>query len=1199
MYLSEIEIFGFKSFAQKTNIKFNQGITAIVGPNGCGKTNIVDAIRWCLGEQKSGMLRSDKMENVIFNGTAYKKPMGMSEVSLTIHNTKGILPTEFTDLTITRRIFRSGESEYLLNKNICRLKDITNLFMDTGIGANAYSVIELKMVETILSSKAEERRAMFEEAAGVKKYKHRRRLAINKLDEVKSDLIRVNDIVTEVTKKVNSLERQARKANKYNNLSSTLKEVELDFAERELALFKQQEYDLKNNNTENVDKKNNLENEIRNSTEQLNALKQSSIDIEKILNEKRQEISSRTDKIHTIQNSLSVSEERKSSIKNNIEKYSSELEDLKVQLNKTQESLTRSKDEHLKITGNIEKSRQENEELSIHLTEKKSQLEDKRNVLKSKSDEMIDRINLITNTENELSNADNSLDERNNLISKLNQKILDLTNNVTKTVEYIAELNVEKENTSSRLKEIEETYTQKQEDKENLVKKLDVLKANKLEQEGNIKAANDKITFLQELVDNLDGFSKGTKTLVENSTWSKQGMALLAHVGHSTSKFRIAIESALKNNLDNILLESIDDLMRGIRLLKKDKIGKASFYLPGVKPELSKGFIKKLQNWNYKKQVNNIVNEQGVLGFASEFVEADIKWHHYFKILLEGVVVVDNLETAMTLVKKYSEFQYSTLDGDYINIFGVIEAGSVPKADDTIFGRIQLLDELIKDIPDKEINLNQIEQSIQEIELRINEIDLKELSSQGKMLVNDLANIEKQIAQFEFEQNKCNDEIDTSQDEIKNLTLAVDELVNKKQSILEKQGKLRQEKYDAEIELTELENSFNDFEANFNSLLEQQNNQKLQLERIQGDKRNLLNNIEQAEKNIEQTENTIAKRVNDINDSREYISNIENEIEKKNAELIELQKHKEIIQAEEKETKDKYTELRITISALEKDQNNLRNERELLADQLHSTDIKLNELKLNAENLIEHIKERYSISIEYKEFDDLEDYNFEETRKQVNELKERVKDLGPINLLAYSEFEEEKQRQEFLLKQRDDLYESERDIVKTIEEINNTAQKKFLDTFEKIRGHFTEIFRGLFNPGDEADLRLEDHIDPLEAKIEIIAKPKGKRPTSIELLSGGEKTLTAIALLFAIYLVKPSPFCILDEIDAPLDDANVDRFTKILDDFSNDTQFIVVTHNKRTMEAAETMYGVTMQDEGVSKLVSVMFNEDFDFVPQV
>jgi len=277
----------------------------------------------------------------------------------------------------------------------------------------------------------------------------------------------------------------------------------------------------------------------------------------------------------------------------------------------------------------------------------------------------------------------------------------------------------------------------------------------------------------------------------------------------------------------------------------------------------------------------------------------------------------------------------------------------------------------------------------------------------------------------------------------------------------------------------------------------------------------------------------------------------------------------------------------------------LRNEREVLSDKLHSNDIKLNELKLKSENLIEHIKELYSISLEYKEFDDLEDFNFEEKGLQVHELKEKIKSLGPINLLAYSEFEEEKQRQEFLLKQRDDLLESEKDIVKTIEEINNTAQEKFIDTFEKIRGHFIEIFRGLFNPGDEADLKLEDHVDPLEAKIEIIAKPKGKRPTSIELLSGGEKTLTAIALLFAIYLVKPSPFCILDEIDAPLDDANIDRFTKILYDFSDDTQFIVVTHNKRTMEAAETMYGVTMQDEGVSKLVSVLFNEDFDFAAQV
>ena len=315
-------------------------------------------------------------------------------------------------------------------------------------------------------------------------------------------------------------------------------------------------------------------------------------------------------------------------------------------------------------------------------------------------------------------------------------------------------------------------------------------------------------------------------------------------------------------------------------------------------------------------------------------------------------------------------------------------------------------------------------------------------------------------------------------------------------------------------------------------------------------------------------------------------------------ELNDLLGIKDSMHVEAKSIEDKHYDLRVKVDELDSELDKIRNERELLSDEMHSTEMKLNELKLKSENLIDHIKENYYLKLEHKQFDDLDSFNFSERSVEVHELKDKIKNLGPINLLAYSEYEEEKQRQDFLLKQRDDLLESEKDIVKTIEEINNTAQEKFLNTFELIRGHFTEIFRGLFNPGDEADLRLEENADPLEAKIEIIAKPKGKRPTSIDLLSGGEKTLTAIALLFAIYLVKPSPFCILDEIDAPLDDANVDRFTKILEDFSSDTQFIVVTHNKRTMEAAQTMYGVTMQDEGVSKLVSVLFNEDFDFVAQ-
>ncbi len=353
MYLSKLEILGFKSFAQRTLVNFNQGVTSIVGPNGCGKTNIVDAIRWCLGEQRSGMLRSDKMENVIFNGTSNKKPMGMAEVSLTIQNNKGILPTEYSEVTITRRIFRSGESEYLLNKNVCRLKDITNLFMDTGIGANAYSVIELKMIETILSSKADERRTMFEEAAGVNKYKLRRRLALRKLDEVKADLNRVNDIVAEVEKKVNSLERQAKKADKYNKISSALRELEIDLAERELALFNLQRSNSKNMKEENFQRKIELESELSKIDDELKVRKHELTEIEYKLKSKRTEVAARTERIYNVQNNISVAEERRKSLERNIERYRQELDELHVQLGEAEESIKDSAQETDDLTRKI------------------------------------------------------------------------------------------------------------------------------------------------------------------------------------------------------------------------------------------------------------------------------------------------------------------------------------------------------------------------------------------------------------------------------------------------------------------------------------------------------------------------------------------------------------------------------------------------------------------------------------------------------------------------------------------------------------------------------------------------------------------------------------------------------------------------------------------------------------------------------
>ncbi len=1196
MYLSRLEILGFKSFALKTQVNFNQGVTSIVGPNGCGKTNIVDAIRWCLGEQRSSALRSDKMENVIFNGTTNKKPMGMAEVSLTIQNNKGILPTDYTEVTITRRIFRSGESEYLLNKNVCRLKDITNLFMDTGMGSNAYSVIELKMVENILSSKTEERRVLFEEAAGVNKYKLRRRLALRKLDEVKADLVRVNDIVAEVEKKVNSLERQAKRADKYNKISSTLRELELDLAERELALFSIQKSELKENKETNFSKKIAIESDLAKLDDEIKEIKQSLTEIESQLKDKRAEVTAQTEKIYNVQKHISVAEERKASLGRNIERYKQELDELNYQLKESEEMIADGTENIRDLSDRIDSKQDDKKNTSEKVEQFKIHLEEKRNSLKAQSEVILEKFKEITNKENELSNIERSLEDKNLSISKLNQRIQSLTNNIAKTVGYLSELEEEKSDIEKRIAEAESIYLQKQKEKENLEKELNSLKEKELEFKSVINGLKDKISLIQNLIDNLEGVSKGAKALLENGDWAKGNKTLLAHIGNSSDEYRFAVEASLKNNLNDILVETLDDLKNGIEYLKNSQVGKASFYVFGFDDRRQKSLLEKIQTWSSNKKSKRLGKENGFVGWAVDFVQTEDRWKPFFKRLLDKTVVVDTLETAFGLSHKYGEFNFTTLTGDFVSRSGSVEAGSTPRPDDSLFGRKQFLEKLKDEFPKREKELEKIRKEIEDFENKINEIDLKVLSDRGKLLVNDLANVDKQIAQFEYEKNKAKDEIEKTRHEINDLASESNRLDNERQTLASQLENQKEERAKAEQEQKALEDEFGKFESEFNEVVENQNKINLELERLLGEKKNTENVVKRAQDSIETIQKSIAKREFDISSSGEELGSLENVIDENRLELDELTLGKENLLKEEKEIDSRYQEVRRQNSEKEERQGSLRKEREVISDEIHASDMKLSEINMKTANLQENIRENYSITVELKSFEDLDTFDFGGRAEEVHSLKQQIKNLGPINLLAYSEFEEEKERLEFLTKQRNDLLDSEKDVVKTIEEINTTAQTQFMETFDKIRNNFINIFRGLFNPGDEADLKLEENVDPLEGKIEIIAKPKGKRPTSIELLSGGEKTLTAIALLFSIYLVKPSPFCILDEVDAPLDDANVDRYTKIIRDFSTDTQFIVVTHNKRTMEAADTLYGVTMQEEGISKLVSVRFNEDFKLV---
>lgn len=1190
MYLSKLEIFGFKSFANKTVINFNRGITGIVGPNGCGKTNIIDAIRWVLGEQKSSTLRSDKMESVIFNGTRAKKPMGMSEASLTLVNDKGILPTEYSEVTITRRIFRSGESEYLLNKNICRLKDITNLFMDTGMGTNAYSVIELKMIDTILSSKADERRHLFEEAAGVNKYKLRRRLTLKRLEDVKRDLLRVNDIVSEVDKVVHSLSRQAKKADKHNQITSILREKEIDLAEREFSNFTSQLSKLQESKTLADTQKEQIDIDTRKIETELIQFRDKISTIEDELSNKRRELSQNTNELHERQRKISVVQERDKVLQRNLENYKSELEEFEYQVTINEDGILSNKDELLDYEQLAAEKEEVLENSQSELSIKREELDSFRTSVKEEAEKVALVEKEISNLENQIGNTQSSLDRINNEISRFEQVIQNTTSDIAKTVGYLEELTQELVEVEQRILDSDEEYVQKEKEKENLEESLSKLFNRELEEKNLLAGLNNKIELLQSLISNLEGISKGSKILLENSSWAKGERTIIADVGDTKEEYRLALNAALKDVLNNLFVEQIDELNNAIKYLKKNDLGKASFYLLEM-PTDNKGLINKISEFDRKRKAKKLSAENLFIGWASEFVITDSKWAPYFDKLLSNIVVTSNLDSAIELQKKYNKFSFVTLEGDFVQSNGVIEAGSAPQLDETLFGRKQHLENLKKDFPRYEANIEEIVNQIRATKENISRIDLRDLSDRGKTLLNEKTNIEKQIAQIEFKKERSNEEVDLAQKKINELVSETGKLSSNIDDLTNKFDSVKVDHEKAKTQYAVKESGQKENEENFNSFFNEYNQTKLELERIRGQLRNTKESIKRGEEDRVKIGSSIEKRKNDIEKTDDELYSLQSIIDENQIEYDDLAEIRSELVSNEEEIRSKLGDIKTESTQLESNLSQYRTERQRLSDMIHSDAVKMSEFKLRKENLVEHISEEYSIALEYKEFDNSE-FNFKEVSSEVHSLKQNLKNLGPVNLLAYSEYEEEQERLDFLTGQRDDLIASEKDLVKTIDEINEAAKNIFTETFEAIRVNFQNIFRSLFDEGDEADLMLEEGIDPLEAKIEITAKPKGKRPSSIDLLSGGEKTLTATALLFAIYLVKPSPFCIMDEVDAPLDDANIDRFSNLLKDFSDNTQFIIVTHNKRTMSAAETMYGVTMQEEGISKIAGVRFTDE-------
>ncbi len=1178
MYLSKLEIFGFKSFAQKVQLTFDVGLTAIVGPNGCGKTNVVDAIRWALGEQRPTTLRSDKMEDVIFSGTKSRKPLNIAEVSITIENTKGILPLEYSEVTITRRVFRSGESEYYLNKTLCRLKDIRDLFMDTGMGSDAYSVIELKMVESILSDNSDERRRLFEESAGVTKYKHRRKEAYRRLEVVRQDLTRLNDIIRGVEKAVNSLERQAQKAEKYNELVKKLQELEVDLIKREYTNIVSKIEPLSKQLLIAVDQKNRLEVEVKQEETLLDVLHQEGEELERELTAKQEDLTSRQVSIYELEQHRTTAQERKRALLDNIKRCENDkinftqqqkaLEKKRIELNQNREEIV----SKIKFADSVyqEKKKQ--------LDDFEEQLSAKRAELKLSQDQVISLVRELAELHNRENKVKARIENIRGRISYMAEENEIYQNEIEKNTELIFKLTAENKQLRLAFAEAEVRTHQMEDYKQKLENEIELLRRQDHEIIGEIERKQARIDFLKGLVESYDGFSEGAKYLITSEEWSSKIQTTVGEAVQTEPQYRIAIETALGEAAGFVVVGNAVEAYTAIDFLKKNNKGKATFICLDRLPVILSHRLE--------------IGESGIIGWAKDLVKYELHFERLFNFLFDETLIVKDVDLALKVVNEHHNVRCVTLEGEIVTGKGVVRGGSIRQDEGVHISKKSQLEEFTADVAHLRERSEKIKSQLQKKIDELENVNLKKLADEARSIEQQKTTVEIRIAQLEFEKKRAHDNIEKNQIEADKLGFEIEQLTAESQALTPAITNLAEKQAESEKQVATAASEVETMDKLWNEHSRVTNEANLTAVGLKGEERSIIQEIEHTISTLKSVITAFDERTEEIFKSKEDIENLDNDLKAIAATLTEIRQEYERILEQKKAVDKEYSAKRAQMHEIELKLKDERLKQEGSLKAAHDLEIKIQELTMKAENLKSRAKEDFDFDLKAEEFQDLEQFDFSAVREEIHKLKEKIRSLGAVNFAAFDEYKSEKERLDFISAQRDDLEQSEKTLLVTIDEINTTAQKLFLETFELIRENFIATFKELFDEGDECDLRLdENEPDPLEARIEIIAKPRGKRPTSIDLLSGGEKTLTAIALLFAIYLVKPSPFCILDEVDAPLDDSNIDRFVRILRKFSDNTQFVIVTHNKRTMEAANAMYGVTMEEEGISKLVSARFSE--------
>ena len=1182
MYLKRLELQGFKSFADKTILEFMPGITSVIGPNGSGKSNIADSIRWVLGEQSMKELRSGKSSDIIFAGTQNRKSLGFAEASLVFNNDDGKLPIEYAEVTVTRRIYRTGETGYFINKTPCRLKDILELFMDTGIGKDGYSIIGQGKIDEILSNKSEDRRHIFEEAAGIVKYRTRKQESEKKLEHTKLNLLRINDILTEIEGNLEPLQMQADKAKKYLNLREELKNIEIGLFVYNIEKYKQ---DLEKV-VQDIEIMQSQCNDEEGRLERVKILKEelkSSIDEITETIENMSNIGFESQKqIEQLNSDINVAKTRIANNNENNDRYLKEIEEQNAKIKELKDEIEQKEAKKDNLKQNKEKFEKE-------LNEKQAELDKLTEKLSSKELEIEGYKHTVEENTDKKYELQSEINAQNINYQNFEKRQAQIKQEMQSTISELDGTRLNKEDIAKQFNEIENKKNKAQnslnevaKQREEANQKIKSFESNVNILSSEMRIKESRLKFLIETEKEKEGYIKSVKSLLkdcENIKELGKGMnGVLANIIEVPDDLQTAIEMCLGASLQNIVTETETDAKRLVEHLRKNNLGRASF-LPissvrGKKLDKIKG------------------NESGVIGIASDLIKYNKKYEQIILNLLGRTVIVDNMDTAIKVAKQNGyTFRIVTTEGDLINPSGAITGGSVAKKTVNILGRGKEIEKLEKEIKDLKQKIEKLENDKQNYEESIEGI--LELS----------ANLEKELQEIDITYATEKQKVISINENIEKLEKRLNRLKEEQANLEKQKEEVVSTKGDLQVEINKIVEQNEELSKIITEFAELNKDDQKYIDDLNFDITNLkisVSSFDESEASIQE----IQERIN------QELENAHTSIENKNAQIEQIKKDNEELEKSIQDTLQKIEEVKESVNSSSSKIEELKKERaqkseklskqedeitakfkviEDLKGQLVKLDVKKTKIEEDINGIINKMWEEYELTP-----NNAEQYQKPEnvalTQRRVNSLRTEIRELGSVNVDSIEEYKNLKDRYDFMSEQRLDLENTMSKLRKVISDMTQIMKEQFREKFKVINKNFGEVFAELFG-GGKAELTLEDEENILECGIDITVQPPGKKLQNMMLLSGGEKAFTAIALLFAILKINPAPFCVLDEIEAALDDVNVFRYADYLKKFTDHTQFLVITHRKGTMEVADTVYGVTMEESGISKLLSMKLKQ--------